>query len=77
MSKYVVTTAFKDKFTEDHYAVGSDYESEDAERVTFLQEEGFLGDKIQDEPKKTEEVHSEPEEKPKGKKAKQKSPSEE
>lgn len=59
MSKYVVTSAFQDKFTKVHYEVGSAYESEDAERVTFLQEEGFLGEEVQDTPGK--EVQEAPE----------------
>ncbi|MEH7249161.1 hypothetical protein V7114_20590 [Neobacillus niacini] len=82
MGKYVVISAFKDKFTEVHYAIGSAYESQDEERILFLKEKEFLGDKVQDELLKVEvdseeSEKSELEEKPKGKKPKQKSPSEE
>jgi hypothetical protein len=79
MSKYVVTTAFKDKFTEDHYVVGSEYQSEDPERVAFLQEEGFLGKQIQvlAEEQEQPERSEEPEEKPKRGRIRQQSPSEE
>jgi hypothetical protein len=42
MSKFLVISAFQDKFTKVHYAKGSYYESNDSERVAFLQEEGFL-----------------------------------
>jgi hypothetical protein len=66
MSEYVVTEAFQDKFTKVHHPKQSAYQCEDPERVAFLQEGGFIGEQIQNEP----------EEKPKVKKAK-KSPSEE
>lgn len=44
MSEYVVITAFRDKDTLKHYSVGDSYKSDDAERISFLQEEGYLGD---------------------------------
>jgi hypothetical protein len=76
MNKFVVISAFQDKFTKVHYAIGTEYKSDDAERVTFLQEEGFLGDQIQGELEKLEEPKEpeKPEEKPKSKKAKLKPP---
>lgn len=43
MSKeYIVKSAFRDKETKKHHAVGSVYESDVVERVTSLQEKGFL-----------------------------------
>lgn len=59
-------TPFIDKNTGIRYDVADIYESEDKERISFLQEEGFLGDQILDEPI----------EKSKGKKAKIKPPEE-
>lgn len=40
--KYLVTKTFTDKETLDGYNEGDIYESNDSERVAFLQEEGFL-----------------------------------
>ncbi|QWG51668.1 hypothetical protein EXW28_18175 [Bacillus mycoides] len=42
LNKYVVKRAFRDKFTLGHYSVADSYESNDAERVMYLQGEGFL-----------------------------------
>lgn len=42
----VVIRAFLDKPTKEHYRVGSVYESADHERITFLQEQGFLGEEL-------------------------------
>lgn len=41
-AEYVVIQAFRDKFTREHYAVGDTYTSDNADRVAFLQEEGYL-----------------------------------
>jgi hypothetical protein len=46
MSKYGVKSAFQDKFTKVHYPVDSAYESDDADRVAFLKEKGFLGEEV-------------------------------
>ena len=42
MAKFFVKKAFRDKFTNEHFPVKSVYEYEDKERITFLQNEGFL-----------------------------------
>lgn len=49
MEKYVVISSFTDKYTKEHFPLGSAYESDDTERVTFLKENGFLGDQIEPE----------------------------
>lgn len=46
LNKYVVKRAFRDKFTFIHYSVADSYESNDAERVMYLQEEGFLNNEL-------------------------------
>lgn len=40
--RYGVTTAFKDKYTQKNYLVGSSFESEDQDRISYLQSNGFL-----------------------------------
>ena len=42
LNKYVVKRAFRDKFTFVHYSVADSYESNDTERVMYLQDKGFL-----------------------------------
>ncbi|QWH26534.1 hypothetical protein EXW51_00150 (plasmid) [Bacillus mycoides] len=44
LNKYVVKRAFRDKFTLIHYSIGDSYESNDVERVKYLQDEGFLNE---------------------------------
>lgn len=46
LNKYVVKRAFRDKFTFIHYSVADSYESNDAERVMYLQDEGFLNKEL-------------------------------
>lgn len=48
LNKYVVKRAFRDKFTFIHYSVADSYESNDAERVIYLQDEGFLNKELID-----------------------------
>lgn len=45
-TEYVVISAFRDKNTKEHYAVGSLYSSDEPERVKFLQEEGYLANEV-------------------------------
>ncbi|EOP26135.1 hypothetical protein IG5_02871 [Bacillus toyonensis] len=46
LNKYVVKRAFRDKFTFIHYSVADSYESNDVERVMYLQDEGFLNKEL-------------------------------
>lgn len=43
ISTFPVLKAFRDKNTKIHHAVGSSYTSEDPDRISFLQEQGFIG----------------------------------
>jgi hypothetical protein len=49
--KYKVIRRFRDKNTQERYAVGDEYETNNWRRGKSLQEMGFLGEKIE-EPKK-------------------------
>lgn len=49
MSKHIVTKAFIDKETKERYSSGEVYESSDQERVSFLQEEGYLEQETENE----------------------------
>jgi hypothetical protein len=42
MKQHLVIKAFRDKNTKAHHPKDSFYENEDAKRIEFLQEEGFL-----------------------------------
>ena len=46
--KCIVITPFIDKDTEIFYAVGDTFESSDSERVSFLQEQGYLRKTVKD-----------------------------
>jgi len=47
MSKYVVMQEFYEKFHDmKYYGEGTEYESDDADRVNFLKKQGFLGEEI-------------------------------
>lgn len=47
MKKYQVKTEFIEKYHDNrYYAVDSEYESGDDERVDYLQQLGFLGDEV-------------------------------
>jgi hypothetical protein len=57
LKKHTVISPFIDKNTKEHYAVGSVYESDDADRISFLQEKGFLeAENDQEESQDTNEV---------------------
>jgi hypothetical protein len=44
--KYMVIRKFKDKYRKIRYLPGDIYEQADMERIAFLQENGYLGEKI-------------------------------
>jgi hypothetical protein len=46
MPKYVVSTAFIDRFTHVFYREGSIYETNDAARAEELRKGGFIGEEI-------------------------------
>jgi len=50
----VVIRAFQDKLTKKHHKRESAYGSSDPKRIAFLQEEGFLGDQVSQEPPEDE-----------------------
>jgi hypothetical protein len=56
--KYSVIREFKDKFRQVRYYPGDEYEHDGAERVTFLQQNGYLGEEIKPlpGPKRTRKV---------------------
>lgn len=59
MGKYKVTSAFQDKDTKAVHALGGFYESDDAKRVKFLQDAGYLEKDEAEFPKHTGGGHYE------------------
>lgn len=49
MPSYEVKVPFRDKDTEELFGVGSEYFTEDPDRVKFLQNEGYLGEVINEQ----------------------------
>lgn len=41
-AEYVVAKDFRDKFTREYHSAGSDYTSDDPERISFLQRKGYI-----------------------------------
>lgn len=46
--KYPVLEVFRDKETKRKYVVGSEYETEDVDRASYLQEFGYLGQPVEE-----------------------------
>jgi len=53
-----VIREFKDKFRQIRYFPGDEYEHDDADRIAFLRQNGYLGEEINPppEPKKSRKV---------------------
>lgn len=50
--KYTVLQKFRDKITRELYEIGAEYTTESKERALYLQQSGFLGAEIIEEPVK-------------------------
>lgn len=48
--KYKVSREFKDKYRRIRYFPGDVYESDEADRIAFLQDAGYLGEGIRPSP---------------------------
>jgi hypothetical protein len=55
MKKYKVLAAFVDKFTKKYHAEGTIYETDNEERAEELQNKGFLGEEVQENPEQHEQ----------------------